>query len=241
MSIIRFLLTFLIIFFGISTSFASDVQEEDSQVQQFVFELDEAAEAIEPEISAVEEKPFLSGYIEQHQIPVADEILLDTDFNPTYRVNQIKKVSTYSKSLDTPKGYDELAGKGALSIVSKSYSYNDTTTLVKNVRQEIGATVKKDRFSLSSGLETTYDTTNINGASRGVFITPKVQLSDRAAISIKNKISGQDLNKYEPTVGIDYTPKYLKNSSIWMGAGATIRDNNIQSQSLNLKTDFYIF
>ena len=96
-------------------------------------------------------------------------------------------------------------------------------------------------MSLTGGLETTYDTTNISAACRGAFITPSIKLGERAQISFKNKISGQKLNKYEPMIGIDYTPKYIKNSSIWMGAGATILDNNMQSQSLNLKTNFYVF
>ena len=140
-----------------------------------------------------------------------------------------------------PQAEDVKLGNSKFSVASKSTQYNDSNTLNKNLRQELGATVRGKYFSLTGGLETTYDTTNITSASRGAFITPSIKLGERASISFKNKISGQKLNKYEPMVGIDYKPKYIKNSSVWMGAGATILDNNMQSQSLNLRTNFYVF
>lgn len=244
MNIKKIILVFLL-FFCTASVFASDVTLRgaiDETVTRYIFDIDDnPQEEIRPDAFEAEvKKPFLSDYIRQEEA-LDEDILLDTDFNPTYRVNQIKKVSTFSKSIDTPSAEDVIMGKGVFSVTSKSYQYNDTNTLNKNVRQELGATLKKDRFSVTSGLETTYDTNNINSASRGAFITPKLQLSECAAISFKNKISGDQLDKYEPLVGIDYTPKYLKNSSIWMGAGATIRDNNIQSQTFNLKTNFYLF
>ena len=216
-------------------------EQQQGELQKFVFAIDDADEVIEGSVEMTEEKPFLSDFIEVKEENCDDEILLQTDFNPTYRVNQIKKVSTYQKTLDVPQAEDMVLGNDKFGITSKSTQYNDTDTLNKKLRQEVGATVRGKYLSLTGGLETTYDTTNISSASRGAFITPSIKLGDRAQISFKNKISGQKLNKYEPMIGIDYTPKYIKNSSIWMGAGATILDNNMQSQSLNLKTNFYVF
>ena len=216
-------------------------EQQQGELQKFVFALDDADEVIEGSVEMTEEKPFLSDFIEVKEENCDDEILLQTDFNPTYRVNQIKKVSTYQKTLDVPQAEDMVLGNDKFGITSKSTQYNDTDTLNKKLRQEVGATVRGKYLSLTGGLETTYDTTNISSASRGAFITPSIKLGERAQISFKNKISGQKLNKYEPMIGIDYTPKYIKNSSIWMGAGATILDNNMQSQSLNLKTNFYVF
>lgn len=216
-------------------------EQQQGELQKFVFALDDADEVIEGSVEMTEEKPFLSDFIEVKEENCDDEILLQTDFNPTYRVNQIKKVSTYQKTLDVPQAEDMVLGNDKFGISSKSTQYNDSNTLNKNLRQELGATVRGKYLSLTGGLETTYDTTNISAASRGAFITPSIKLGERAQISFKNKISGQKLNKYEPMIGIDYTPKYIKNSSIWMGAGATILDNNMQSQSLNLKTNFYVF
>lgn len=216
-------------------------EQQQGELQKFVFALDDADEVIEGSVEMTEEKPFLSDFIEVKEENCDDEILLQTDFNPTYRVNQIKKVSTYQKTLDVPQAEDMVLGNDKFGISSKSTQYNDSNTLNKNLRQELGATVRGKYLSLTGGLETTYDTTNISSASRGAFITPSIKLGERAQISFKNKISGQKLNKYEPMIGIDYTPKYIKNSSIWMGAGATILDNNMQSQSLNLKTNFYVF
>ena len=216
-------------------------EQQQGELQKFVFAIDDANEVIEGSVEMTEEKPFLSDFIEVKEENCDDEILLQTDFNPTYRVNQIKKVSTYQKTLDVPQAEDMVLGNDKFGITSKSTQYNDTDTLNKKLRQEVGATVRGKYLSLTGGLETTYDTTNISAASRGAFITPSIKLGERAQISFKNKISGQKLNKYEPMIGIDYTPKYIKNSSIWMGAGATILDNNMQSQSLNLKTNFYVF
>ena len=216
-------------------------EQQQGELQKFVFAIDDADEVIEGSVEMTEEKPFLSDFIEVKEENCDDEILLQTDFNPTYRVNQIKKVSTYQKTLDVPQAEDMVLGNDKFGISSKSTQYNDSNTLNKNLRQELGATVRGKYLSLTGGLETTYDTTNISAASRGAFITPSIKLGERAQISFKNKISGQKLNKYEPMIGIDYTPKYIKNSSIWMGAGATILDNNMQSQSLNLKTNFYVF
>ena len=216
-------------------------EQQQGELSKFVFALDDADEVIEGSVEMTEEKPFLSDFIEVKEENCDDEILLQTDFNPTYRVNQIKKVSTYQKTLDVPQAEDMVLGNDKFGITSKSTQYNDTDTLNKKLRQEVGATVRGKYLSLTGGLETTYDTTNISAASRGAFITPSIKLGERAQISFKNKISGQKLNKYEPMIGIDYTPKYIKNSSIWMGAGATILDNNMQSQSLNLKTNFYVF
>lgn len=216
-------------------------EQQQGELSKFVFALDDADEVIEGSVEMTEEKPFLSDFIEVKEENCDDEILLQTDFNPTYRVNQIKKVSTYQKTLDVPQAEDMVLGNDKFGISSKSTQYNDSNTLNKNLRQELGATVRGKYLSLTGGLETTYDTTNISAASRGAFITPSIKLGERAQISFKNKISGQKLNKYEPMIGIDYTPKYIKNSSIWMGAGATILDNNVQSQSLNLKTNFYVF
>ncbi len=216
-------------------------EQQQGELQKFVFAIDDANEVIEGSVEMTEEKPFLSDFIEVKEENCDDEILLQTDFNPTYRVNQIKKVSTYQKTLDVPQAEDMVLGNDKFGISSKSTQYNDSNTLNKNLRQELGATVRGKYLSLTGGLETTYDTTNISAASRGAFITPSIKLGERAQISFKNKISGQKLNKYEPMIGIDYTPKYIKNSSIWMGAGATILDNNMQSQSLNLKTNFYVF
>ena len=224
--------------------FAQDSTSEQGEIQQFVFSIDDAAEVVEQPQEEKQEKEFLEGYIEvkdeqEIKLEEPEDILLETDFSPTYRVNEIKKVSTYSKSLELPSGSDTLFGNDKFGISSNSYQYNDGNTLNKNVRQELGATVRNKYFSLTGGLETTYDTTNINPASRGAFFTPKVFLGDKASLSFKNKISGQNMEKYEPTLGIDYAP--FKNSSIWFGAGATIRNNVMQSQSLNLKTNFYIF
>lgn len=216
-------------------------EQQQGELSKFVFALDDADEVIEGSVEMTEEKPFLSDFIEVKEENCDDEILLQTDFNPTYRVNQIKKVSTYQKTLDVPQAEDMVLGNDRFGVTSKSTQYNDTDTLNKKLRQEVGATVRGKYLSLTGGLETTYDTTNISAASRGAFITPSIKLGERAQISFKNKISGQKLNKYEPMIGIDYTPKYIKNSSIWMGAGATILDNNVQSQSLNLKTNFYVF
>ncbi len=216
-------------------------EQQQGELQKFVFALDDADEVIEGSVEMTEEKPFLSDFIEVKEENCDDEILLQTDFNPTYRVNQIKKVSTYQKTLDVPQAEDMVLGNDKFGISSKSTQYNDSNTLNKNLRQELGATVRGKYLSLTGGLETTYDATNITSTSRGAFITPSIKLGERAQISFKNKISGQKLNKYEPMIGIDYTPKYIKNSSIWMGAGATILDNNMQSQSLNLKTNFYVF
>ena len=216
-------------------------EQQQGELQKFVFALDDADEVIEGSVEMTEEKPFLSDFIEVKEENCDDEILLQTDFNPTYRVNQIKKVSTYQKTLDVPQAEDMVLGNDKFGISSKSTQYNDSNTLNKNLRQELGATVRGKYLSLTGGLETTYNATNITSASRGAFITPSIKLGERAQISFKNKISGQKLNKYEPMIGIDYTPKYIKNSSIWMGAGATILDNNMQSQSLNLKTNFYVF
>ena len=242
MNIKKILFIFFIMCVGFSPVYAEQT-EEGGEVQQFVFAVDDADDAHEGsvEITQEEEKPFLSDYIELEDEAHDEEILLNTDFNPKYRVNQIKKVSTYSKSLDMPSSEDMKLGGDRFGITSKSTQYNDSNTLNKNLRQELGATVRGKYLSLTGGLETTYDTTNINSASRGAFITPSIRLGERASISFKNKISGQKMNKYEPTIGIDYKPKYIKNSSIWMGAGATILDNNMQSQSLNLRTNFYVF
>lgn len=215
--------------------------EEQQNLQQFVFAIDDADEVIEGSVEVTEEKPFLSDFIEMKEENQDNDILLETDFNPTYRVNQIKKVSTYQKTLDIPQAEDMVLGNDKFGISSKSTQYNDTDTLNKKLRQELGATVRGKYLSLTGGLETTYDSTNISSASRGAYITPSIKLGERASISFKNKISGQKLNKYEPMIGIDYKPKYIKNSSVWMGAGATILDNNMQSQSLNLRTNFYVF
>ena len=207
---------FFILFFFAAPIIVQAQEQQDSEPQRFVFAIDEADEALEGSVEVVEQKPFLSDFIEIKDENADDDILLQTDFSPTYRVNQIKKVSTYSKTLELPQAEDVKLGNSKFSVASKSTQYN-------------------------GGLETTYDTTNITSASRGAFITPSIKLGERASISFKNKISGQKLNKYEPMVGIDYKPKYIKNSSVWMGAGATILDNNMQSQSLNLRTNFYVF
>ena len=246
MNIKKFLFIFYILIFGFYPAYGEEIapqSEDNGELQQFVFAVDDADEVIEGavEITQEEEKPFLGDYIELKETACDDDILLNTDFNPKYRVNQIKKVSTYSKSLEMPSGNDMVLGSDKFGITSKSTQYNDSNTLNKNLRQELGATVRGKYLSLTGGVETTYDTTNINPASRGAFITPSIRLGERASISFKNKINGQKLNKYEPMVGIDYTPKYIKNSSIWMGAGATILDNAMQSQSLNLRTNFYVF
>ena len=235
------LFIFFILFFCAASLNVMAEEQQKEELQKFVFALDDADEVIEGSVEVVEQKPFLSDFIEVKNENCDDEILLQTDFNPTYRVNQIKKVSTYQKTLEMPQAEDMVLGNDKFGISSKSTQYNDSNTLNKNLRQELGATVRGKYLSLTGGVETTYDTTNINSASRGAFITPSLKLGDRASISFKNKISGQKLNKYEPMIGIDYTPKYIKNSSIWMGAGATILDNNMQSQSLNLKTNFYVF
>lgn len=235
------LFIFFILFFCAAICPIVAEEQQQGELSKFVFALDDADEVIEGSVEMTEEKPFLSDFIEVKEENCDDEILLQTDFNPTYRVNQIKKVSTYQKTLDVPQAEDMVLGNDKFGISSKSTQYNDSNTLNKNLRQELGATVRGKYLSLTGGLETTYDTTNISSASRGAFITPSIKLGERAQISFKNKISGQKLNKYEPMIGIDYTPKYIKNSSIWMGAGATILDNNMQSQSLNLKTNFYVF
>ena len=235
------LFIFFILFFCAAICPIMAEEEQKEELQKFVFAIDDADEVIEGSVEMTEEKPFLSDFIEVKEENCDDEILLQTDFNPTYRVNQIKKVSTYQKTLDKPQSEDMVLGNDKFGITSKSTQYNDSDTLNKKLRQEVGATVRGKYLSLTGGLETTYDTTNISSASRGAFITPSIKLGERASISFKNKISGQKLNKYEPMIGIDYTPKYIKNSSIWMGAGATILDNNMQSQSLNLKTNFYVF
>ncbi len=235
------LFIFFILFFCAASLNVMAEEQQKEELQKFVFAIDDADEVIEGSVEVVEQKPFLSDFIEVKNENCDDEILLQTDFNPTYRVNQIKKVSTYQKTLEMPQAEDMVLGNDKFGISSKSTQYNDSNTLNKNLRQELGATVRGKYLSLTGGVETTYDTTNINSASRGAFITPSLKLGDRASISFKNKISGQKLNKYEPMIGIDYTPKYIKNSSIWMGAGATILDNNMQSQSLNLKTNFYVF
>ena len=232
---------FSILFFFAAPIIVQAQEQQDSEPQRFVFAIDEADEALEGSVEVVEQKPFLSDFIEVKDENADDDILLQTDFSPTYRVNQIKKVSTYSKTLELPQAEDVKLGNSKFSVASKSTQYNDSNTLNKNLRQELGATLRGKYLSLTGGLETTYDTTNITSASRGAFITPSIKLGERASISFKNKISGQKLNKYEPMVGIDYKPKYIKNSSVWMGAGATILDNNMQSQSLNLRTNFYVF
>lgn len=241
MNLLKFFIFFILFFFAAPVSTPAQEEQQEGEVQRFVFAIDEADEALEGSVEITGEKPFLSDFIEVEDEYAEDEILLETDFNPTYRVNQIKKVSTYSKTLEMPQAEDVKIGNSKFSLTSKSNEYNDSNTLNKNLRQELGATVRGKYLSLTGGLETTYDTTNITSASRGAFITPSIKLGERASISFKNKISGQKLNKYEPMVGIDYKPKYIKNSSIWMGAGATILDNNMQSQSLNLKTNFYVF
>ncbi len=230
---------FFILFFCVLT--CPLMAEEQQELKQYVFAVDDADQVIEGSVEMEEEKPFLSDFIEVKDENVDEEILLQSDFNPTYRVNQIKKVTTYQKTLDAPQAEEMVLGNDKFGISSKSTQYNDSNTLNKNLRQELGATVRGKYMSLTGGLETTYDLTNANSASRAAFVTPSIRLNDRASISFKNKISGQKLNKYEPTIGIDYKPKYIKNSTIWMGAGATILDNNVQSQSLNLKTNFYVF
>ena len=238
------LFIFFILFFFAApvSSYAQEQENEQQEAKQLVLAVDEADDILEGSVEITEEKPFLSDFIEvKEDEPFEDEILLETDFNPTYRVNSIKEVKTYSKTLELPAAEDVKIGSTKFNIASKSTQYNDSNTLNKNVQQELGATVRGKYLSLTGGFETTYDTTNITSASRGAFITPSIRLGERASISFKNKISGQKLNKYEPMVGIDYKPKYIKNSSIWMGAGATILDNNLQSQSLNLRTNFYVF
>lgn len=211
---------------------------EDEGRTTYVFELpDDAAEVVE---TKEEEPVFLQGYIELNNEKHDDDILLETDFSPKYRVNNIKKVSTYSKSLKSSDGNDFRLQKGNFSLSSSSYSYNDSNTLVKNVRQNFGATYEKNFFSLTGGLETTYGTGISAGASRGAYITPKLKLNNRTSISFKNKIN-QDATKYDTLLGIDYVPKYIKNSSIWLGGGTTFRNNAVESQTLNLKTNFYIF
>ena len=234
------LFIFFILFFCVATN-SLMAEEQQNEVQQFVFAIDDADEVVEGSVEINEQKPFLGDYIEVKDENLDEDILLQTDFSPTYRVNQIKKVSTYQKTLDMPQAEDMVLGSDKFGISSKSTQYNDTDTLNKKLRQELGATVRGKYLSLTGGLETTYDTTNVSSASRGAFITPSIRLGERASISFKNKISGQRLNKYEPMVGIDYKPKLIKNSSVWMGAGATILDNNMQSQSLNLRTNFYVF
>ena len=189
MNIKKILFIFFIMCFGFSPVYAEQT-EEGGEVQQFVFAVDDADDALEGsvEITQEEEKPFLSDYIELEDETHDEEILLNTDFNPKYRVNQIKKVSTYSKSLDMPSSEDMKLGGDRFGITSKSTQYNDSNTLNKNLRQELGATVRGKYLSLTGGLETTYDTTNINSASRGAFITPSIRLGERASISFKNKI-----------------------------------------------------
>ena len=237
MDIKKFSICFLIYFLLISPTFAQ--VEQSGEIQRFVFELDEVAQVLEGSIETTQEQ-FLGDYIEIQKPIQDDTIFLETGFAPAYKTNEIKKVSTYSKSLEAPQNADFRLKNGAISIGSRSYQYNDTTTIIKNVRQELGATVEKNRFSLTGGLETTYDTTNTSSASRAVFLTPKIKLSETTSISLKNKIN-QDATKYEPTLGLDYTPKNFQNSNVWFGAGATFRNNMVESQSLNLKTNFYLF
>ena len=132
---------------------AQDSISEQGEIQQFVFSIDDAAEVVEQPQEEKQEKEFLEGYIEvkdeqEIKLEEPEDILLETDFSPTYRVNEIKKVSTYSKSLELPSSSDTLFGNDKFGISSNSYQYNDGNTLNKNVRQELGATVRNKYFSL---------------------------------------------------------------------------------------------
>ena len=226
----------LIAFFSLTTVSFSQING-----QLISYADDGVKEIIEQEIEV--EPTFLQGYIELNEEPEIveeEEIFLETDVSPTYRINQIKEVSTYSKSLVASNGADFILSKGGFSLGSSSSEYNDSKTLVKNVRNQFGVHYQIKRFSLSGGVETVYDTTSVSEASRGMYLTPKLNLTDSLSFSVKNKVN-QDATKFEPTFGLNYTPKYMQNSNIWLGTGATFRNNILESKNLNLRTNFYLF
>ena len=81
---------FFILFFFAAPIIVQAQEQQDSEPQRFVFAIDEADEALEGSVEVVEQKPFLSDFIEIKDENADDDILLQTDFSPTYRVNQIK-------------------------------------------------------------------------------------------------------------------------------------------------------
>ncbi len=212
-------------------------EQQDTSVQQFVFEVDDTEE--EQDYTEEIIAPMYEIYEEQ------EDIVMDSGFFHQYKVNQTKEFETFKDTLEKKPAEDLKIGNDVFNISTRSVQYNSSTTTAKKFYQEIGATFKHQAFSLTSGMDAIYDVgsnvATVSGASTGAFITPKLQLGNRAAISLKNKFSGQKMEYYEPYLGLNYSPKFLKNSDFFIGAGATFKDNVLQSQSFKFVTNFYLF
>lgn len=169
-----------------------------------------------------------------------DEIFLEGE---SLKLNLEKSLpKTYKESLQKEESGLSL-DFGALNIFTNSKTeLNDY--MVNDYKTTTGATLNPNgRLSLTGGMEVKYQNPDASINSKKFYVTPNLRLTENVSLTFANKFN-HDSKVYENEVGLQYSPKFLKNyaeGAFGVSAGTVFDEEEIKSQKLKFTTDFYLF
>ncbi len=104
-----------------------------------------------------------------------------------------------------------------------------------------GAEIEPFKFlKFASGLETNYRGLDQNPASRKVYFTPELKITNKIKLTFPNKYNIQS-GSTDHDIGLNFSPFKSKSMDFGVYAGLTRTKAGKSTESINFSTNFYLF
>ncbi len=135
---------------------------------------------------------------------------------------------------------NEMKVKQGDFVFASSIVKNKNDYMQNRLKQRTEVKYQKEHFELSSGYETSYASTDASKRGQTVFLEPKLKLGNGFSLKLNNSVNPVT-QRFTQELGVNYTPKTIKNSSFGVSNETTFGDNSIIKQRMNFTSNFFLW
>ncbi len=135
---------------------------------------------------------------------------------------------------------NEMQMKQGDFVFASSIIQNKNDYMQDRLKQRTELKYKKEYFELSSGYETSYASVDASKRGQTVFLEPKFKFGERFSLKLNNSVN-PITQRFTQELGVNYTPKYIKNSNFGISNETTFGENSIIKQRMNFTSNFFLW
>ena len=229
----KHILVLLLSIFLICPVIASDLAFQDKVDGQFFNTL--KGDATYTEIVLPQYEIISSD--EDKIIEYMDVINLENSRAPKFNSEIKSPITSFGEKYTNP---NETRVKQGDFVFASSIIQNKNDYFQNRLKQRTELKYQKEHFELSSGYETNYASTDASKRGQSVFIEPKLKLGKRFSLKLNNSVNPVT-QRFTQELGVNYTPKHIKNSTFGISNETIFGDNAIIKQRMNFTSNFFIW
>ena len=174
---------------------------------------------------------------EDRIIEYMDIINLENSRAPKFNSDIKSPIDSFGAQYQNP---NETRVKQGDFVFASSIIQNKNDYFQNRLKQRTELKYQKEFFELSSGYETSYASTDASKRGQAVFVEPKLKFGNRFSLKLNNSVNPVT-QRFTQEFGVNYTPKYIKNSNFGISNETTFGENSIIKQRMNFTSNFFIW